>query len=67
MRRRFFEVDWFKVPHWLYWMSFRPRRCAVCKRLFWGFWYCDICSKECHEADCEMIDAMIEAREYMNK
>lgn len=48
-------INWFKVPHWLYWLSIRPRRCCACGRWFWGPWYDEFCSRKCNDDEMEAV------------
>ena len=41
------SINWWRVPTWLWWISFRPRRCVWCDRLFWGRWFRGHCSQQC--------------------
>lgn len=55
-------INWFRVPHWLYWLSFRPRRCSFCVEWYWGCWYTEFCSQECNDENTRKVD-----KEYGDK
>lgn len=50
-------VNWFKMPRWLYWLSFRPRACLMCGRFYWGCWYTEYCSRACSDEMLRQCDA----------
>ena len=56
-------INWFKMPHWLYWLSWRPRRCCICGKWYWACWYDEYCSRSCADEDIEAVTKCIEGME----
>lgn len=55
-------VNWFRVPHWFYWLSYRPRRCCCCRRVYLGCWYTEFCSQKCSDTLNRALDEVMNRR-----
>lgn len=51
------RIRWTYMVHWLYWLSYRPRKCVMCGRRFWGCWYVEHCSAICAHEDADGMGA----------
>lgn len=46
---------WWAAPKWLWWASYRPKRCVFCGAWFFAGWWQDICTKECSDEELEEL------------